>query len=360
MSLNILVVAVLVFSSSFWLTGRLSTASKLRVLDHPNERSLHNSLIPRTGGLAIIASLALGVCLIGVLVISGKAQLGLSGSQFVWMIGTAFVVAAISLWNDLTELHPMVRLILHTAGAAGVALGLGVTINVISVPGIGQASLGRLAVPLTILFLIWMTNLYNFMDGMDGFAGGMTVVGFAFLGYLSRNGSPMISLLALLIVGAAGGFLLHNKPPAKIFMGDAGSIMLGFVSGSVSVVGVYQGLFDFWVPVLVFSPFIVDATVTLLRRLFRGEKIWQAHREHHYQRLVLAGWSHRKTVLAEYCLMISCGLSAIAYVRASKWARLAILLTWALIYIALMLVVRYVERRRKGRMRNIRGVMAGT
>jgi UDP-N-acetylmuramyl pentapeptide phosphotransferase/UDP-N-acetylglucosamine-1-phosphate transferase len=360
MNLKTLVVAVLVFSSSIWLTGRLSNASKLRVLDQPNERSLHNTLIPRTGGLAILASLALGFCLIGVVIVSGEAPIGLSGRQCLWVIATAFAMAAISLWNDLSELHPIVRLILHGVGAAGVALGVGATITVITFPGIGHVSLGWLAVPITISFLVWMTNLYNFMDGMDGFAGGMTVLGFAFLGYVSRDGNSMIPLLAVLTVGAAGGFLLHNKPPAKIFMGDPGSIMLGFLAGSLSVIGIHQGLFDFWVPVLIFSPFIVDATVTLFRRLFRGKKIWQAHREHYYQRLVLSGWSHRKTVLAEYCLMIFCGLSAVAYIRAGESVRLAILLTWALVYGALILGVRYVERQGKSRMRNIRGIMTGT
>ena len=357
MSLKTLVVAALVFSSSIWLTGRLSTASKLRVLDQPNERSLHTTLIPRTGGLAILTSLALGFCLIGLLIISGRAQIGLSGRKFLWVIALAFAMAAISLWNDLTELHPVVRLFLHGVGAAGVALGVGATISVIAFPRIGQVSLGWLAVPITILFLVWVTNLYNFMDGMDGFAGGMTVLGFGFLGYVSRNGNSMIPLLAVLTVGAAGGFLLHNKPPAKIFMGDAGSITLGFLAGSLSVLGMHQGLFDFWVPVLIFSPFIVDATVTLLRRLFRGEKIWHAHREHYYQRLVLAGWSHRKTVLAEYCLMIFCGLSAVAYIRAGESTRLAMLLTWVLIYAALILAVRRVERRSKSRMRDTRGIM---
>lgn len=357
MSLNTLVVAALVFSSSIWLTGRLSTASKLRVLDQPNERSLHNTLIPRTGGLAILASLALGFCLIGVVIISGGVQIGLPGRQCLWVIVAAFAMAGISLWNDLTELHPVVRLILHGVGAAGVALGVGVTIDVITFPKIGHVSLGWLAVPVTMLFLLWMTNLYNFMDGMDGFAGGMTVLGFSFLGYVSRDGSSWIPLLAVLTVGAAGGFLLHNKPPAKIFMGDAGSIMLGFLAGSLAVIGIHQGVFDFWVPVLIFSPFIVDATVTLLRRLFRGEKIWEAHREHYYQRLVLSGWSHRKTVLLEYCLMIFCGFSAVAYTQAGESARLATLLTWVLIYVALMLAVRRVERRSKSRMRNIPEIM---
>jgi UDP-N-acetylmuramyl pentapeptide phosphotransferase/UDP-N-acetylglucosamine-1-phosphate transferase len=186
------------------------------------------------------------------------------------------------------------------------------------------------------------------MDGMDGFAGGMTVIGFLFLCYLAWIGNhPLIAVISLLTAGAAAGFLFYNLPPAKIFMGDVGSIVLGFLAGSLSIMGVDSGLFDLWVPTLIFSPFIVDATVTLLRRLVRGERVWQAHREHYYQRLVLTGWSHRKTVLTEYCLMIASGLSAVTYSRAGETGRLAILITWVLIYGALALRVRIIERQRK-------------
>ena len=220
------------------------------------------------------------------------------------------------------------------------------TIDTIPLPLLVTWSLGWLAVPVTIICLVWMTNLYNFMDGMDGFAGGMSVVGFGFLSFIAWSaGHSFITLLSLLAMTAAAGFLLYNFPPAKIFMGDAGSILLGFLAAALSVMGVHQKQFDLWVPVLVFSPFIVDATVTLLRRLLRGERVWRAHREHYYQRLVLSGWSHKKTVLAEYCLMIACGMSAIAYTRTGESVRLMILICWVLIYCALAFCVRLVERR---------------
>lgn len=108
--------------------------------------------------------------------------------------------------------------------------------------------------------------------------------------------------------------------------------------------GIHSGLFDLWVPVLIFSPFIVDATVTLFRRLLRRERIWQAHREHYYQRLVLSGWTHRRTVLAECSLMIACGASAVVYTHSSEAGRLALLVAWILIYAGLELGVRMVER----------------
>jgi UDP-N-acetylmuramyl pentapeptide phosphotransferase/UDP-N-acetylglucosamine-1-phosphate transferase len=216
---------------------------------------------------------------------------------------------------------------------------------VIALPRLSAFALGPVAVPLTILSLMWMTNLYNFMDGMDGFAGGMTVMGFGFLAYLAwSGGDAFVAVLSLLTVGATAGFLIYNRPPARIFMGDAGSTLLGFLAGSLSVLGIKRGLFDFWVPVLIFSPFIVDATTTLFRRLLRGEKIWRAHRQHYYQRLVLLGWSHRKTVRVEYCLMLCCGLSAVLYNRAGANERLALLVAWLLIYASLACGVRFAER----------------
>jgi UDP-N-acetylmuramyl pentapeptide phosphotransferase/UDP-N-acetylglucosamine-1-phosphate transferase len=170
------------------------------------------------------------------------------------------------------------------------------------------------------------------------------VVGYGFLAYLGwRGGHQLILLLSLLVASAAAGFLWYNVPPALIFMGDVGSVPLGFLAAALAMMGVHDGLFDIWVPLLIFSPFIVDATVTLVRRLLRGEKIWRAHREHYYQRLVLAGWGHRRTVLAEYTLMLACGISAMVYVQISEPWRMTILLGWMGVYMVLAWGVRWVE-----------------
>jgi UDP-N-acetylmuramyl pentapeptide phosphotransferase/UDP-N-acetylglucosamine-1-phosphate transferase len=157
---------------------------------------------------------------------------------------------------------------------------------------------------VTLPLLVWMTNLYNFMDGSDGLAGGMAVFGFgafAMAAHLSGLGS--IAVASLGIAAASAAFLVFNFPPARVFMGDAGSIPLGFLVGALGLLGWAQGAWPFWFPGVVFSPFLADATVTLLRRLFRGERIWQAHRSHYYQRLVRLGWGHRRTALAEYAVM---------------------------------------------------------
>lgn len=347
MTLESLGIAGIVFSLSSWLTSRLSSpAARLRLLDHPNERSLHATPIPRTGGLAILASLTAGL----VLELSRTFLAGTRGAfqsnQSGWILLMLLLIVVVSLWDDWSELPPGLRFVVHGIAAAGVVIGAGLTIDALAVPRLPVVMLGWLAVPLTILCLMWMTNLYNFMDGMDGFAGGMTVMGFGFLGYLAWSGGDgFVAVLSLLTVGATGGFLIFNRPPARIFMGDAGSTLLGFLAGTLSVLEVHRGLFDLWVPLLIFSPFIVDATTTLFRRLLRGEKIWQAHRQHYYQRLVLLGWSHRKTVLIEYCLMLACGLSAVLYTVSGANVRVALLVSWLLIYPLLAFCVRRAELR---------------
>lgn len=347
-----LAISGLVFVISVWFTGRLSSpSSKVRLLDHPNERSLHAEPVPRTGGLAILSSLAIGMLLTVFLAyVSGDVAI-IQTKTNLWFVVALLVIAGLSLWNEWRELPQGVRLGIHGLAAA-IVLAAGLRVSAFCIPLIGEWPLGLLAVLLNMLFLLWMTNLYNFMDGMDGFAGGMTVVGFGFLSYFGwTSGDAFIGLVSLLTVCAAAGFAVHNRPPARIFMGDAGSILLGFLAGAISVMGIHHGSFDFWVPVLIFSPFIVDATITLFRRLLRGQRIWQAHREHYYQRMVLLGWTHRQTVMVEYCLMIAGGVSAVVYGHAGETLRLIILLGWVFVYTSLAIAVRLAETRSNGRQR---------
>ncbi len=340
MTAGLLGLLALVFLSSFGLTRLLcSPSSRLYLLDHPNERSLHASPLPRTGGLAIFGSVLLGIV---VCVALGEGVV-FQTRAILWILGMALLLSAVSFRDDRAGLSPGLRLGVQALAAAGVVWGAGLTMPAVHIPLVGSLSLGWLAVPVTLLFLMWMANLYNFMDGMDGFAGGMTVLGYGILGFMAWRHDHYLMGLAILVATAAGGFLLCNLPPARIFMGDVGSVPLGFIAAALSVLGTRDGLFDIWVPLLVFSPFAMDATVTLVRRLLRGEKVWRAHREHYYQRLVLAGWGHRRTMLAEYALMLACGLSAVLYGRSGESLRLGILLGWVGIYGVLAWGVRRVE-----------------
>lgn len=340
--MTIIGVAGAVFLLSWWLTGRLCAPdSCLRLLDHPNERSLHHVPTARTGGVAVIGSAALGFVLI---VLFGE-DLGLHAIHL-WILGATAVLAGVSFYDDRWGLPPLLRLCLQMIAAIALVVGEGLVLDSIRLPFGGHLSLGPAGPPASVLFLVWMANLYNFMDGMDGFAGGMTMLGFAFLAYFGwHSGHQFIFVTALLLSVGAAGFLLHNFPPARIFMGDVGSVPIGFLSGALALLGCREGRFDMWVPLILFSPFVVDATMTLMRRVARQEKVWEAHRTHYYQRLVLAGWGHRRTVLAEYGLMMVCGALAVMYDRGHEWQRVGVLIGGGLLYLVLIVGVQLVERK---------------
>jgi len=162
---------------------------------------------------------------------------------------------------------------------------------------------------LLILAVGWITNLYNFMDGSDGLAGGMSVIGFG--AYALAAGASPLATVSLCIAAAAGAFLVFNFHPARIFLGDVGSIPLGFLAGALGLVGWRGDAWPLWFPLLVFAPFIADATVTLARRAARGERVWQAHREHYYQRLVRSRLGHRGTAALAYVAMGLCAAAAL-------------------------------------------------
>jgi UDP-N-acetylmuramyl pentapeptide phosphotransferase/UDP-N-acetylglucosamine-1-phosphate transferase len=165
---------------------------------------------------------------------------------------------------------------------------------------------------LGLVILMWAINLYNFMDGMDGFAGAMAVIGFGALSVLALVQNQLaFAFFCWLLVAASLGFICLNFPPARIFMGDSGSTVMGFMMGIISIAGWKRELYALWVPLVIFSPFWVDASLTLIRRLIRGERIWEAHRQHFYQQCVLAGLSHRRVLGGYIVLMVLCSLSAI-------------------------------------------------
>lgn len=340
---------LLVFAFSWWMSGRLSNRnSTLYLLDHPNQRSLHSTPTPRTGGIAILGGLVLGLLGIGAVGLMKSGQ-GVDGVAAwwspAWIITLSVVLAAVSFLDDRRGLPVWGRFCVQIVLASLLVVGGEMAVNKVAVPLVGTWDLGPLSIVASIVFLVWMTNIYNFMDGMDGFAGGMTIVGgLSLASVLWTTQHEVMALLPLFLAGSSAGFLVHNFPPAKIFMGDVGSVPIGFIFGGLILWGCRQGVFDIWVPVVIFSPFIMDATVTIIRRTVNGEKPWEAHRTHYYQRLVLSGWGHRKTVLAEYGLMILCGVLAWAYHIADDSVRLGILSLWALLMLSGMVGVYVVER----------------
>ena len=297
------------FSTLFLL---LRTRIVNLALDKPNHRSLHTEAIPRIGGLAIIA----GVIIVWSLVTQ----------EWLWLMVLVFLTV-MSLVDDMQGLRVGWRLLAQVLACMLWILE--------ATPFISWWVL-----VLMLLTLVWAVNLYNFMDGVDGLAGGMALFGFAFYGLAAYLAGDMhFCLMSICVAASALAFLTFNFYPASIFMGDAGSVPLGFLAATMGFYGWQHGLWPAWFSLLVFSPFIVDSTITLLRRLLLGEKIWQAHRSHYYQRLVQMGWGHRKTALVEYCLMLAAGASAIFLLKQTTTLVMMMLAVWGLFYLVVMCVV---------------------
>lgn len=338
---TMLLPVLLAFVLSGGLTYWLARSSGSWGLDYPNERSLHSIPVPRTGGLAIVVAIMLSAALAFLFARAHTPTLWL-------MLGLA-AVGIVSLYDDRFGLNVGFRLAAHVI-AALCLVWAGLYIEEVIFPGGSWNVPAAIGVGVSVLFIVWMINLYNFMDGMDGLAAGMAVFGFGTFGLLGWFAhAPVFAALNWIVAAAAGGFLVWNFPPARIFMGDTGSSVLGYSAAVTMLWGEHAGIAPMWLGIIVFSPFIVDATVTLLRRALKGERVWEAHKTHFYQRLVQLGWGHRRTALWEYVLMLACSVSALVASRASNLGEWIVLGGWTAIYIVLMLSIRRREAVRRPR-----------
>jgi len=330
-------------AAAFLLSAALSAVlsryrGRYALLDHPNARSLHSGARPRSGGVGILAGLAAGAALMPVGLIPNAA----------WVGGALALVAAVSFADDLRHQPASLRLCMHVLAASLLVFGGGYRLCVLHpLPGLALQAPSWVYLGLSVLLITWLINLYNFMDGMDGLAGGMAAIGFgtlALLGWLAHE--QVYAFSALLVALSAAGFLVFNFPPARIFMGDVGSGSLGLLVAFFILWADRDGIFPLWLGLMVFSPFLVDATWTVVRRALQGKRPWQAHREHFYQRLVGAGWSHRRTTLWAYILMLKCSLFAVLAICFTASGVQGLLLGWlTLTYLSLIAGVNVIERK---------------
>ncbi|MFM0145489.1 MraY family glycosyltransferase [Paraburkholderia sp. RL18-085-BIA-A] len=295
-----------------WALLRSGLAWRLAT-DIPNDRSLHTRPTPRVGGWGIMPVVVVLIWLL---------------APSLWLPAlAAALLAALSQIDDRRGLPARVRFGGHAAAVAAL-----VAVYPAGVPWWALAAMAVL--------LVWLVNLYNFMDGSDGLAGGMAVFGFggyAIAAWLpvgdSAYADPALALAAAVVAGAAAGFLLFNFHPARIFLGDAGSIPLGFLAGALGYWGWREGVWPVWFPALCFAPFIGDASVTLLKRLLRGEKFWQAHREHYYQRMVQSGVGHASTAWVWYLFMAAGIMLAIWTLQFAVLIQWLVVVVWAAVLV---------------------------
>ncbi len=309
----VIAVAALVQGVAVWLGtwAVLALLNRFRVLDRPNERSSHTVAKPRGGGIALIPLVLLGW-------IAWTGWAGNAPAGFWRVVPAATLIAAVSWLDDLRNLPAVLRL---AAQAVAVALGLS------GFSGVGWVFQGFLpplldGLAAAVLWL-WFINLFNFMDGIDGISGveALSVgVGLTLAAGLAGL-APDLLTLPLLLAAATLGFLFWNWPPARLFLGDVGSVSLGYLLGWLLLLAAAQGQ---WAVALILPLYyLADASLTLTKRALSGAKVWRAHREHAYQRAVQGGLSHGAVtgrVLACNAVLIACAALAAS---GSPWPALA-------------------------------------
>lgn len=287
-----IIVYSITFAAAFWgvkLFLRLN--KKWNIVDIPNERSSHTSPTPRGGGL-IIVLVSLSAYAIYTNFISGDFS-------WAYFIG-ALSIASISWLDDLYSVSTLWRFVVHSFSALLIVFWLG-DFGHVEVPFWRAFETGLYGKILTFLWIVWLTNAYNFMDGIDGLAGTQAAVtGLGWLLVGNIVGLETQSFYAGVIAFSSIGFLIHNWHPAKIFMGDVGSAFLGYTFAVFPFLSSINSLkaesFLFWVTIFLVWLFVFDTVLTFIRRFFKREKVWRAHRSHIYQRLTKTGLSQKKVV----------------------------------------------------------------
>ncbi len=301
------------------VAGRLPQA-------RPNARTLHERPVPRVGGLALWA---------GFLPVAIGAPSPVPAGAG-WLVPWA-AVALVSLVDDWRGVGAWKRLAVHAAAAA---------LAVIALPAPASPLAHAAALAAGIAVVAWAANLYNFLDGSDGLAAAMAVLGFAAYGMAaSAAGAPATAYFAL--AAAAVPLLALNWPPARVFMGDVGAVPLGFLAGYFGLNGWTYDFWPAWFPLLVFLPFVADATLTLAQRLARAEPLLEAHRSHYYQRLHRLGAGHLGTLLVYGALMAGTAATALAtlvYQPACGWLVLG---AWTIALGAIFAAIDYHWGRRR-------------
>lgn len=278
--------------SAIVVEGVRSRAVRLGLMDLPNSRSTHSSPTPRGGGIGILAGLVAGLC---VAAVTAPERLGF---PVVALLLCSFVVAGIGLMDDRWPLSPYSRLAVHLTAALILTWALG-PLNNLPFPAPLDLSLRYqwVGVLLTVLWLAGITNFFNFMDGIDGLAGGQAAA--SGIGIVIAGWSSDAVVASAALAGASIGFLIHNWPPARVFMGDVGSGAIGFLLAGLPLLAPVEKQ-----PPAVFAVavglalFIFDPVWTLGRRITQGEPIFQAHRQHLYQKIVPAGTVYRLATTA--------------------------------------------------------------
>lgn len=290
------------------------------IVDRPEGRKVHTSDIPRLGGVAIAGGLLAAAALQGAgeMLLGWRPALTAGGPQVLGCLGGMLIVFATGLVDDVRGLSAGQKLAGQVA-AASVLIASGVRIDFIGNPFGGLLMLGLLSVPVTAVYIVAFTNVVNLIDGLDGLAAGVSAIGAVTMLVLALQGNQFAAAaLAAALIGACAGFLRYNFHPASIFMGDSGSMLLGFTLAAVSLLGVMKSVaaIALLVPLLILGVPIFDTASAIIRRIRHKRPIQEADRGHIHHRLLGRGFDQRQTVLIIYVWSAALGVGAYAM----RWA----------------------------------------
>ncbi|MDW7674356.1 MAG: MraY family glycosyltransferase [Bacillota bacterium] len=277
-------------------------AFKIGAVDAPNHRKVHSKVMPRMGGLAIYLAFIAAV-LVG---------LPLSESLMGLILG-ATIIVAIGILDDIRDISPKLKLLGQIA-AALILVHFGVDVEFITNPFNGVIALGMLSIPVTIFWVIGITNAVNLIDGLDGLAAGTAIITAITLAIVAwTEGQTVVMYAALILAAATLGFLRFNFHPAQIFMGDSGSMFLGFVLATLSILGLGKSatVISIFIPILILGVPILDTAFAIVRRYLNHQPIFSADKEHLHHRLLAMGLTHKATVVVIYGIHLVMGLSAV-------------------------------------------------
>ena len=321
-----LLFAVALVASYIVMPKLVGLGVRAQLMDEPGERKQHAHAIPRLGGVGV--SLALTLALGVVLVIRAQGLLGPSAdpSPLLPIIAGGVLVFAVGLWDDVSSVPPLRKLLVEVIAAVLVA-GSGIVMTRVTILG-NTHELGLLALPVTALWIVALTNAFNLIDGLDGLAGGLVVIASTTCAIILINrGEGAAAMMLVALTGAMLGFLAFNFHPARIFLGDSGSLLAGFLLATTAVIGRQKGATTLAsaVPLLIFALPLADIAWSVVRRLVRGgdtpvrsparllARMFTPDRGHIHHRLLALGLSQRAAVAVLYSIALVCSLIALYF-----------------------------------------------
>lgn len=291
-------------------------AFKIGATDKPNQRKVHQKIMPRLGGLAIYLSF-----IIGFLILRPEDPYALP-----IILGSVIIIIT-GILDDMIELSAKIKLFGQMAAALVVVVWGGVHVEFINLPFGGQVEFGYLSIPLTIIWIVGVTNAINLIDGLDGLAAGVSSIALITIaGMAVIMGDGFVVAVASIVLASTLGFLIYNFHPAKIFMGDTGALFLGYIISVLSLLGFKNvTLISFIVPVIILGVPISDTFFAIIRRIVNKKPLSAPDKSHLHHCLLRLGYTHRQTVLIIYAMAAFFGLTAVIFSQAKIWGSFVVI-----------------------------------